>query len=349
VVDRPPWAVAGDEQGVVADPNDLAGLQDPVHRIVDRPPGRLVDDGEDLPEAPAPGLVLAPAGQPLGDRVDEADLALLVGGDDGVADPPEGRGEPPLALPDRRGGLLATVGLPPGRGDDQPEQRQGQDGGEQKGHQGPADRLLGGPGRFGELPSLLAPDLRGEPDVLQPRPPGLGRPIVLDRRAGPDLPAESVDLLHALDLPGDHVPEPGDPGPLDRVGLGQPLQHGEVAADLGNGPEVGVDLDPVPRAEEGELPGLGLLQGGERPLEFPQNLAGEVDATDVSGERGQRPERHDDVEDEDRRREPEQELPAGADEPSHIAPISGDDAAVASKGLAGHPRHRHRGHPVGLA
>ena len=93
----PLGAVPGDQDGVVGQADDRPLAERPGRRALDRPAGRLVDDPEDLLQRPAGGLGLRPAGQRLGDGVEEGDPALGVGGDHRVADAGQGHPEP-LAL-----------------------------------------------------------------------------------------------------------------------------------------------------------------------------------------------------------------------------------------------------------
>ncbi len=103
VGDRPLRAVAGDQHRVVRQAHDRALAEDPLHRVLDRRPRALVDDAEHLGQRPGRGVGLPPAGEGLGDRVQEVDAPGGVGGDDGVPDAVQRRAEglqrfPPLAL-----------------------------------------------------------------------------------------------------------------------------------------------------------------------------------------------------------------------------------------------------------
>ena len=97
VLDGRLGAVAGDQDGVVGQADDDPLADDPVDRVLGRLPGLLVDDPEDLLDRPARRLSWRPAGERLGDRVEEPDPALAVGGDDRVADARQRRRQPLLA------------------------------------------------------------------------------------------------------------------------------------------------------------------------------------------------------------------------------------------------------------
>jgi hypothetical protein len=83
-------AVAGDEQAAAGEPDHPPLAQDPVHRVVDRLPGALVDDPEHLSERPVHRRGRRPPGQLLGDAVEDGDARLGVGGDDRVPDAAQG-------------------------------------------------------------------------------------------------------------------------------------------------------------------------------------------------------------------------------------------------------------------
>ncbi len=61
VVDGPLGAVAGDEHGVVGQPDDDPLAEDAGHGALDRAAVLLVDDPEDLVERPAGGLFASPS------------------------------------------------------------------------------------------------------------------------------------------------------------------------------------------------------------------------------------------------------------------------------------------------
>jgi hypothetical protein len=75
-----------DQHGVIGESHHGAALQHLLDRILDRAPSPLVDDVEHLFAVAADGVPHRPAGEVLGHRIHELDVAVDVGGDDGVAD-----------------------------------------------------------------------------------------------------------------------------------------------------------------------------------------------------------------------------------------------------------------------
>ena len=96
VGDRPLGPVAGDQGGVVCQADHDSLADHPGDWVLDRPAVVFRDDGEDVLQGLARGLLLSPPGQGPGDRVGEGDPPLPVGRDDGIADAREHGGEPPL-------------------------------------------------------------------------------------------------------------------------------------------------------------------------------------------------------------------------------------------------------------
>ncbi len=97
VVDGSFRAVLGDEQAVVRQPDDHALPQGSDGGTLDRLAALFVDDAEHAVERLARRLFLRPAGQGLGDRVQERDPPVGVGGDHRIADAGE-RDTTPLRL-----------------------------------------------------------------------------------------------------------------------------------------------------------------------------------------------------------------------------------------------------------
>ena len=83
-------AVPRDEGGVVAEVYGLAGGQHLVHGVLDGLARGRIDDGKDIPERQAPGIVDGPAGEILRHRVHARHPACRVGDDDGVTDTVQG-------------------------------------------------------------------------------------------------------------------------------------------------------------------------------------------------------------------------------------------------------------------
>ena len=79
-------AVTGNQQRVVCQADHQALGQYACHRVLDFLAAVFVDDVEHLRDIPAAGFVLAPSGKRLGHRVQQLDPALLIGGDNAVAD-----------------------------------------------------------------------------------------------------------------------------------------------------------------------------------------------------------------------------------------------------------------------
>ena len=82
VVDGACRAVPGGEDGVVGEADDDAVAEHLGDGVLGRLAGVLIGDAEDLRQGLARRLVARPAGERLGDRVEEGDAALGVGGDD---------------------------------------------------------------------------------------------------------------------------------------------------------------------------------------------------------------------------------------------------------------------------
>ena len=101
LIDADFGAIAGDEEGVIGESDDGAEAADLVDGVFDRSAGLFVEDGEDFVEGLALRVLLRPAGELLGDEVHEADSAVGIAGDDGVADAADSGVQP----------LLARVGL----------------------------------------------------------------------------------------------------------------------------------------------------------------------------------------------------------------------------------------------
>jgi len=106
VVDGHLAAVAPQQHRVVGQPGHPPLAQHARHRAFHLGPRALVDDAEHLADGLAHGLGLRPAGEGLGHRVHEEDAALVVGGDDGIADALQRGREPPLI----EGELASRVG-----------------------------------------------------------------------------------------------------------------------------------------------------------------------------------------------------------------------------------------------
>ena len=99
VVDGPLRAVLGDEDGMVRQPDHPPFPQDLADRVLDRRACMLVDDLENDLQRSSHRLVLRPAGQRLGDGVQERDPPLGVGREDRIPDAGEGDAQPlPLFL-----------------------------------------------------------------------------------------------------------------------------------------------------------------------------------------------------------------------------------------------------------
>ena len=86
VVDVDFGAVAADEDGVVGEADDALEALDFGDGGFDELAGGFVDDVEDLFEGPVEGFGLRPAGELLGDGVEQFDAAFGVADDDAVAD-----------------------------------------------------------------------------------------------------------------------------------------------------------------------------------------------------------------------------------------------------------------------
>jgi len=96
--------VPGDEGGVVGHARHLPLPEHPFHGIFRRLAGPAVPDDENFRQGPAPGLRLGPSRQGLRHRVHGDDAAVDVGGDDGVADGPQGGGQVLPVFPEGRFG-----------------------------------------------------------------------------------------------------------------------------------------------------------------------------------------------------------------------------------------------------
>ncbi len=90
-------AVAADQQRVVREPDDYAFTQHVRDRAFHRGAGVFRNDPENFVEAPGPGLRGRPAGQLLCNVIEVLHAAVLIRGDDGVADTLQQRGKPLLA------------------------------------------------------------------------------------------------------------------------------------------------------------------------------------------------------------------------------------------------------------
>ena len=101
VVDGPLAAVAGDEEGMVAEPDGQPSLDDDPDRLFDGLPRRLVDDAKDLLDLLPGRLGERPSSQRLGDGIKVVHAAVGIGGDDAIADGREGDLEPVPPVEDR--------------------------------------------------------------------------------------------------------------------------------------------------------------------------------------------------------------------------------------------------------
>ena len=117
VVDRDFPAASGEEHRVVRQADDVATGEDLLDRVFDGLPGRLVDDGKDLDEVLAAGLPDGPAGEGLGDRIQEEHAAPVIGGDDGIADALQGGREPAFIEGQSRGRFVHGPSVPTASGD----------------------------------------------------------------------------------------------------------------------------------------------------------------------------------------------------------------------------------------
>ena len=109
VVNRALRAVLRDQDGVVRQPDDLAFLQRPQGRVLDRLAGVLVDDAEHVVQRAAGRFLGLPADKLLGDRVEEVHPALGVGADDGIADARQRDLQPLPLLLDQPGVLFGDT------------------------------------------------------------------------------------------------------------------------------------------------------------------------------------------------------------------------------------------------
>ena len=130
VLDRRDGVADGELPAVAPHQHRVAGVLDhpplgeaALDGVGERLAGPLVDDVEDAGHRLAAGLVGAPAGQPLGDRVEVVDEAGGVGADDAVADRGEGHLGELLLLGERLLGELA-LDLGGGAGGEDLEDRQ---------------------------------------------------------------------------------------------------------------------------------------------------------------------------------------------------------------------------------
>src|SRR6185312_544853 len=85
VVDRNAPAVARDQNRVIGQPDDAAGLEHLGDRVLHGRPGVFVDDPKDLLERLIFRRFARPTGQPLGHGVEENYTAGDVGDYDGIA------------------------------------------------------------------------------------------------------------------------------------------------------------------------------------------------------------------------------------------------------------------------
>lgn len=104
-------AVACDEQRVIGEPDDRAGLQDVGGRVLERLARILVDDLEDVGQRVPGGLGQRPAREAFGHLVHEPDLPRQVGRDHGIADARQGDAQQLALLPGLVLGALAPVHL----------------------------------------------------------------------------------------------------------------------------------------------------------------------------------------------------------------------------------------------
>ena len=117
---------------MVGQPDDDAFAEHPRHRTLDRLAGELIRDAKDFVERPAAGLSRVHPVSDLGDRVQEGDSPLAVGGDDGIADAAERRREP--------GGVPVELAAAPLAEEmDAEQQGQGQSGREREGEHRPTE------------------------------------------------------------------------------------------------------------------------------------------------------------------------------------------------------------------
>src|SRR6185437_8330275 len=86
VVDRSLGSIARDQDRVVAQANHDALAQHPLDRVLDCPPGLLVEDVKHYFKLLALRVGRGPAGQFLGDGVQKGDSAVSVSGNDRIPD-----------------------------------------------------------------------------------------------------------------------------------------------------------------------------------------------------------------------------------------------------------------------
>ena len=86
VLDRQLLIITGDKQAAGFKPRRSALAQGPERRIVERLAACLVDDAENLPDRLAARVRERPAGQLLGDLIEQQHAAGRVGGDHALAD-----------------------------------------------------------------------------------------------------------------------------------------------------------------------------------------------------------------------------------------------------------------------
>ena len=108
VVNGPLGPVPGEQYRMVAQADDDALPNHLRHRVLDRPAGLLVQDGEYRLQRLPLGLFLAPAGQGFGHRVEERHPAFGVRGDDRIANADERDPQPLPLLPQ---GLVRPLAL----------------------------------------------------------------------------------------------------------------------------------------------------------------------------------------------------------------------------------------------
>ena len=94
-------AVARQQRCVVGQTDDQTGGQDMGNRIRHRPAGLGTDNREYLAQGLAVRFFLRPAGKLLGDDIEARDNAQPIGGDDGIANRPQGNGQVLAALIER--------------------------------------------------------------------------------------------------------------------------------------------------------------------------------------------------------------------------------------------------------
>ena len=261
-------AVAADEQRVAGELHDLPFPQAALDQVGQRPAGGLVDHVEDGEDRLAAGLGGAPAGQPLGDRVQVVDDPGGVGADDAVADRGEGHLGALLLLGEGLLGELA-LDLGAGAGGEDLEDRHGRQVlGERLGvhdRHVPERPVVGVEERDREV--ALDP-LLAQPGILGEQAPGVARvvaelaaghvlargaaQVVLERLAvvlaGPEGEDAGAVALRAGDL-GDE----GEPGPQR---AGQMADEG--AEEVGAGGRGGA-------FDDGAQPLLALPAGADVP------------------------------------------------------------------------------------